>query len=66
MFDPLYHELLGRGLDVFAPDVRGSSGYGRSFVDADLGRGRFAAIEDVADCAAHVVVKGLADPLRLA
>ncbi|MEU7384043.1 prolyl oligopeptidase family serine peptidase [Streptomyces sp. NPDC042207] len=66
VFDPLYHELLGRGLDVFAPDVRGSSGYGRSFVDADLGRGRFAAIEDVADCAAHVLLEGLADPLRLA
>ncbi|WOP38796.1 alpha/beta fold hydrolase [Streptomyces sp. Li-HN-5-13] len=66
VFDPLYHEVLGRGLDVFAPDVRGSSGYGRSFVDADLGRGRFAAIDDVADCAAHVVLAGLADPRRLA
>ncbi|MFF0465149.1 S9 family peptidase [Streptomyces mexicanus] len=62
----LYHELLGRGLDIFAPDVRGSSGYGRSFVDADLGTGRFAAIEDVADCAAHVILAGLADPGRLA
>ncbi|MET9375345.1 prolyl oligopeptidase family serine peptidase [Streptomyces sp. NPDC002992] len=66
VFDPLYHELLGRGLDVFAPDVRGSSGWGRSFVDADLGTGRFAAIEDVADCAAHVVLTGRADPTRLA
>ncbi|MEU9102209.1 prolyl oligopeptidase family serine peptidase [Streptomyces sp. NPDC048361] len=66
VFDPLYHELLGRGLDVFAPDVRGSSGWGRSFVDADLGRGRFAAIDDVADCAAHVVLTGRADPTRLA
>ncbi|WP_344606109.1 alpha/beta hydrolase family protein, partial [Streptomyces glaucus] len=66
VFHPLYHELLGRGLDVFAPDVRGSSGYGRSFVDADLGTGRFAAIDDVADCAAHVVLAGLADPRRLA
>ncbi|WP_434028237.1 prolyl oligopeptidase family serine peptidase [Streptomyces graminofaciens] len=66
VFNPLYHELLGRGLDVFAPDVRGSSGHGRSFVDADLGTGRFAAIEDVADCAAHVVMDGLADPMRLA
>ncbi|MFK0236646.1 S9 family peptidase [Streptomyces vinaceus] len=65
VFDPLYHELLGRGLDVFAPDVRGSSGWGRSFVDADLGHGRFAAIDDVADCAAHVVSLGYADPLRL-
>ncbi|MFI8191607.1 prolyl oligopeptidase family serine peptidase [Streptomyces sp. NPDC085946] len=66
VFDPLYHELLGRGLDVFAPDVRGSSGYGRSFVDADLGTGRFAALDDVADCAAHAVLAGLADPRRLA
>ncbi|MBT2471531.1 prolyl oligopeptidase family serine peptidase [Streptomyces sp. ISL-66] len=65
VFNPLYHELLGRGLDVFAPDVRGSSGWGRSFVDADLGAGRFAAIDDVADCAAHVVELGYADPLRL-
>uniref|UniRef100_A0AAU2K1N1 Prolyl oligopeptidase family serine peptidase n=1 Tax=Streptomyces sp. NBC_00049 TaxID=2903617 RepID=A0AAU2K1N1_9ACTN len=65
VFSPLYHELLGRGLDVFAPDVRGSSGWGRSFVDADLGAGRFAAITDVADCAAHVVSLGYADPLRL-
>ncbi|WP_093797464.1 prolyl oligopeptidase family serine peptidase [Streptomyces sp. Wb2n-11] len=66
VFNPLYHELLGRGLDVFAPDVRGSSGWGRSFVDADLGTGRFAAIDDVADCAAHIVAVGLADPTRLA
>ncbi|GHH43802.1 hypothetical protein GCM10018773_30540 [Streptomyces candidus] len=66
VFDPLYHELLGRGVDVFAPDVRGSSGWGRSFVDADLGGGRFAAIDDVADCAAHVVLTGRADPTRLA
>ncbi|MFF3849035.1 prolyl oligopeptidase family serine peptidase [Streptomyces sp. NPDC002328] len=63
---PLYHELISRGLDVFAPDVRGSSGHGRSFVDADLGKGRFAAIDDVADCAAHAIARGPADPRRLA
>jgi dipeptidyl aminopeptidase/acylaminoacyl peptidase len=66
VFNPLYHELLGRGLDVFAPDVRGSSGHGRSFVDADLGTGRFAALDDVADCTAHAVTAGPADPTRLA
>lgn len=66
VFSPLYHELTGRGLDVFAPDVRGSSGHGRSFVDADLGAGRFAALDDVADCAAHAVPAGPADPTRLA
>ncbi|MFC4500911.1 MULTISPECIES: S9 family peptidase [Streptomyces] len=66
VFNPLYHELTGRGLDVFAPDVRGSSGHGRSFVDADLGTGRFAALDDVADCAAHSVSAGPVDPTRLA
>ncbi|HET9381806.1 MAG TPA: prolyl oligopeptidase family serine peptidase [Streptomyces sp.] len=66
VFNPLYHEILGRGIDVFAPDVRGSSGHGRSFLDADLGAGRFAALDDIADCAAHVVLAGLADPSRLA
>ncbi|MFB9466423.1 S9 family peptidase [Streptomyces cinereospinus] len=66
VFNPLYHELTGRGLDVFAPDVRGSLGHGRSFVDADLGAGRFAAFDDVADCAAHAVTAGPADPTRLA
>ncbi|MGV9223966.1 S9 family peptidase [Streptomyces albogriseolus] len=66
VLEPLYLELLSRGLDVFAPDVRGSSGHGRSFVDADLGAGRFSAIDDVADCAAHVMVHGLADPRRMA
>lgn len=66
MFEPLYHELLGHGLDVFAPDVRGSLGAGRSFVNADLGEGRFAAIDDVADCAAHLITLGVADARRLA
>ncbi|PJE95986.1 S9 family peptidase [Streptomyces carminius] len=66
VFNPLYHEILGRGLDVFAPDVRGSAGHGRTFTDADLGAGRFAAIDDVADCAAHAVAEGPADLSRLA
>ncbi|MFJ3496917.1 S9 family peptidase [Streptomyces sp. NPDC086091] len=66
VYDALYHELTARGLDVFAPDVRGSGGHGRSFVDADLGAGRFDALNDVADCAAQAVAAGPADPTRLA
>lgn len=66
ILEPLFQELLSRGFDVFAPNVRGSSGFGRSFVDADLGAGRFAAVDDVADCAQYLVGLGLADPGRLA
>ena len=66
ILEPLFQELLSHGFDVFAPNVRGSSGFGRSFVDADLGAGRIAAVDDVADCALHLVGLGLADSDRLA
>jgi dipeptidyl aminopeptidase/acylaminoacyl peptidase len=66
VLDPLYQALLARGLHVFAPDVRGSSGHGRDFLAADRGAGRVSAVDDVADCAAHLVDAGLADPDRLA
>lgn len=65
VLEPLYQALLARGLQVFAPDVRGSSGHGRTFLGADRGAARLAAVDDVADCAAHLVDAGLADPGRL-
>ncbi|NUW44509.1 S9 family peptidase [Nonomuraea rhodomycinica] len=65
-FNPLYHNLLAAGIGVLAPNVRGSSGHGRAFREADDRELRFHAIEDVADCAAELVRLGLADPGRLA
>lgn len=62
---PLFQSLVERGIAVFAPNVRGSSGFGRSFVNADNLRLRFAAIEDVRSCALHLVETGVADPARL-
>jgi dipeptidyl aminopeptidase/acylaminoacyl peptidase len=62
IFNPLYQALLGYGVAVFAPNVRGSSGFGRSFVDADVGHRRFAAIDDVADLVGYLVDAGLAHP----
>ena len=50
---------------MFAPNVRGSSGYGRLFSHADDRYGRYAGIDDAADCAAHVCSSGVADPDRL-
>ena len=47
---PLFQSLVNHGIAVFAPNVRGSSGFGRSFVDADNGALRHAAIEDVRSC----------------
>jgi dipeptidyl aminopeptidase/acylaminoacyl peptidase len=65
VFTPLYQTLLAAGVAVYAANVRGSSGFGRSFVNADNGAGRFAAIRDVATCAEHLVESGVADPGRL-
>ncbi|MFC5140501.1 S9 family peptidase [Actinomycetospora rhizophila] len=66
VFTPLYQHLLARGVAVYAANVRGSSGFGRSFVNADNGAGRFAAIRDVATCVEHLVESGVADPARVA
>lgn len=64
-FNPLYQSLLAAGIGVFAPNVRGSGGFGRAFREADDRGLRFRAIDDVADCAAELVRLGLADPGRL-
>lgn len=66
VFNPLYQSLTAAGIGVFAPNVRGSAGYGRAFREADNHALRFRAIDDVADCAAFLVRAGLADPGRLA
>jgi len=65
VFTPLYQHVLARGIAVYAANVRGSSGFGRSFVNADNGAGRFAAIRDVATCVEHLVETGIADPERV-
>ncbi|HEY0575754.1 MAG TPA: S9 family peptidase [Pseudonocardia sp.] len=64
-FAPLLQELVATGVAVFAPNVRGSSGYGRDFVNADNHERRFAAISDVAEAARFLVAAGLADPTRI-
>jgi dipeptidyl aminopeptidase/acylaminoacyl peptidase len=61
------HQLLvAMGFVVFAPNIRGSSGFGRSFVHADDRYGRMDAIADVAMCSAWLVARELADPARIA
>lgn len=61
----LFGPLVDAGITVFAPNVRGSSGYGRLFSHADDRYGRYAAIDDAADCAIFLCRQGLADPDRV-
>lgn len=64
-YNPLFQALVAAGVSVFAPNVRGSAGYGRSFVRGDDGERRFAGIADVASCVEFLTAAGLADPGRI-
>ena len=64
-FSSDYQALLALGIAVFAPNVRGSSGFGKRFVNLDNGAGRFDAIRDIEACVRYVVEAGVADPRRI-
>jgi dipeptidyl aminopeptidase/acylaminoacyl peptidase len=57
--------LVARGISVFLPNVRGSTGFGKNFANLDNGRLRFNAIRDIAATTNALVAKGVAAPGRL-
>jgi dipeptidyl aminopeptidase/acylaminoacyl peptidase len=60
-----FQALLGRGIGVFDPNVRGSAGFGKRFVNLDNGELRFDGIRDIAAAVAYLVDSGIADPERI-
>ena len=65
-YNEIFPLLLNDGITVLTPNVRGSGGFGRTFVHADDKEKRFAAIDDVADCVRFLVDNDFADPARIA
>lgn len=65
-FSPQHQVMVAAGITVLAPNVRGSSGFGRTFVHADDRYGRFDGIADVRSCVEYLVGAGIADPARVA
>jgi dipeptidyl aminopeptidase/acylaminoacyl peptidase len=65
LFRPDYQALLVQGIGVFAPNVRGSGGFGKKFVNLDNGALRFQAIRDIKTSADYLIAQGLAQPARL-
>ncbi|MBA3529388.1 MAG: S9 family peptidase, partial [Propionibacteriaceae bacterium] len=66
MFNPQHQAIAAAGITVFAPNVRGSTGYGRLFAHADDRNGRYNAINDVLSCVGYLLEVGIADPGRIA
>jgi dipeptidyl aminopeptidase/acylaminoacyl peptidase len=64
-FNDDYQALLAQGIAVFAPNVRGSGGFGKRFVNLDNGVLRWDAIRDIQACADYVVGAGVGAPGKL-
>jgi len=60
-----YQALLARGIGVFAPNVRGSSGFGKRFVNLDNGALRYDGIKDIEASVGFLVDEAIGDPKRL-
>ena len=50
-----YQALLSQGIGVFAPNVRGSGGFGKRFENLDNGELRVNAIKDIRACVTYLV-----------
>ena len=66
MYSPLIQYLVGQGFNIVAPNVRGSSGYGKTYVHLDDVEKRLDSVHDVACLVEHLVKTGVADPKRIA
>lgn len=64
-FNATIQALLSQGIGVFAVNVRGSSGFGKTFVNLDNGALRVNAVKDIESTARHLIDEGIADPDRL-
>lgn len=65
-FDPYAQYFANRGYAVFQPNFRGSTGYGKAFLNAgnkEWGTG--AMQHDITDGVEHLVEQGIADPERI-
>ena len=60
-----HQALLAAGISVLAPNVRGSSGFGKKFVHLDDGPLRVNGVRDIESCVRFVVDSGIGDPRRV-
>ncbi len=64
-YDPWVQFLATRGYAVFQPNFRGSSGFGRAYVEAGHGQWGLRMQDDVTDGVSALIEQGLADPARI-
>lgn len=60
-FSYTFQALLSQGIAVFSPNVRGSSGFGKKFVNLDNGSLRVNGIKDIKACYDYIVNSGFSE-----
>ena len=65
LWNPLTVALVARGFAVLQPNVRGSRGYGRTYMSLDDVRLRMDSVRDLDAAAGWLVNEGLAPPDRI-
>lgn len=65
-FNPLHQWLANRGYAVLSVNFRGSTGFGKAFVNAGDGEWGRRMDDDLLDAVAWAVEQGVADPRRIA
>jgi dipeptidyl aminopeptidase/acylaminoacyl peptidase len=58
--------MVSQGFAVFAPNIRGSTGYGKTFDQLDNGKKRPDAMRDIVEGVDHLIRQGIADPAKVA
>jgi len=64
-YDPLAQFLANRGYAVLQPNFRGSTGYGKAFLNAGNNEWGDAMQDDITDGVRQLVEQGLVDPERV-
>jgi dipeptidyl aminopeptidase/acylaminoacyl peptidase len=64
-YSPVAQSLVAAGFTVFAPNVRGSGGFGRAFTTCDDGAAREGSFADVRATVEALVAAGIAEPGRI-
>lgn len=66
-YNPVVQFLANRGYAVFQPNFRGSTGYGKKYLNAGNKQwGRGSMQHDITDAVQFLIKKGIADPSKVA
>lgn len=65
-FAPFIQYMVSEGIAVAAPNVRGSTGYGKTYTHLDDVEKRLDSVKDIGSLVEHLVSTGIADRSRLA